>query len=105
MNTYQTLRDLTHASQRALALTARADPTSEDFQAWQIDTARLIGRTFGFDSPYARAFNAIVYEYRVGHPELSLQEEAHSFERGMVTARALLEVMRRDLQETERRAL
>ena len=104
MNTYQALRELTHASQRALAFAERADPTSERFAAWQCDTARLIGRIFGFGSPYAWAFNDISYGYRVGRPELTLAEEAQSFERGMVAARALLEEMRQDLQEAERSA-
>lgn len=105
MNTYQALRELTHASQCAMALTERADPTSERFNEWQRDTARLIGRIFGFGSPYARAFNDICYAYRVGRPELSLLEEVQSFERGMVAARALLDDMCRDLQEVERSAL
>jgi len=67
---------LTHATQRALA---RADPTGEPFTAWQRDTARLIGRIFGFGSPYARAFNDICYVYRVGRLELSLLEEVQSY--------------------------
>ena len=105
VHTYQALRELTHASHRALALAERADPSNERFSEWQLDTARLIGRIFGFNSPYARAFNDISYEYRVGRPELALAEEAHCFDRGMVAARALLEEMRRDLQEAERAAL
>lgn len=105
VHTYQALRELTHASHRALALAERADPTSARFEAWQLETARLIGRIFGFNSPYARAFNDLFYEYRGGRPELSLLEQAHCFDRGMVAARALLEEMRRDLQEAERAAL
>ena len=105
MNTYQALRELTHTSQRAMALAERADPTSERFKEWHLDTARLIGRIFGFGSPYARAFNDICYAYRVGRPGLSLLEEAQAFERGMVAARALLEEMRHDLQEAEKLAL
>ena len=104
MNTYQALRELTHASQRAMAFAERADPTSERFKEWQLETARLIGRIFGFGSPYARAFNDICYDYRVGHPELSLSEEVRSFERGIVTARTLLETMCHDLHEAERSA-
>ena len=104
MNTYQALRELTHTSQRALAFAERADPTSERFKEWQLETARLIGRIFGFGSPYARAFNDIRYDYRVGRPELSLAEEVQTFERGIAAARALLEAMRHDLQEAERSA-
>ncbi len=101
MNTYRALRELTHAIHRAMALAERADPTSEGFREWQLETARLIGRIFGFGSPYARTFNDISYEYRVGHPELTLAEEAQLFERGMVVARALLEEMRHDLHKAE----
>jgi len=104
MNSYQALRELTHAHHRALALAERADPASGRFAEWQLETARLIGRIFGFNSPYAQAFNAIFYDYRVGHPELSLLEEARCFDRGMVAARRLLEDMRRDLQEAENAA-
>ena len=96
---------MTHATQRALALAERADPTGEPFTAWQRDTARLIGRIFGFGSPYARAFNDICYVYRVGRPELSLLEEVQSFERGMAAAHTLLDEMRHELQEAERSAL
>ncbi len=105
MHTYRALRELTHASHRALALAERADPTSARFEEWQLETARLIGCIFGFNSPYARAFNDLFYEYRVGHLELSLLEQAQCFDRGMVAARALLEELRRDLQEGERAAL
>jgi hypothetical protein len=105
MSTYKALRELTHASHRALALAERADPADPQFEEWRLETARLIGRVFGFASPYARAFNGIDYEYRVGHPEMTLQERVRGFERDMVAARALLEDMRRDLQEAERAAL
>lgn len=101
MNSYQALRELTHAIHQALALAERAAPTDERFKSWQLETARLIGRAFGFNSPYAQAFNEIVYGYRVAYPEQSLQEDVHCFERGMVAARALLLDMRRDLQEAE----
>jgi hypothetical protein len=105
VNTYHALRELTHASHRALALAERADPTSERFDSWQLETARLIGRIFGFHSPYARAFNDIFYEYTTGHPEMSLQEQALCFDRGMVAARTLLEELCRDLQEAQKSAL
>jgi hypothetical protein len=104
MNTYQALRELTHATHRAMALAERADPLSEGFKAWQLETARLVGQIFGFGSPYARAFNDITYAYCVGRPEMSLQETVYGFERAMVAARALLEEMRRDLQEAEKSA-
>jgi hypothetical protein len=104
MNSYQALRELTHASHRAMALAERADPASGCFEEWQLETARLIGRAFGFDSPYARTFNAIFYEYRVDRPESSLLEQARCFDQGMVAARALLEEMRHDLQEAEKSA-
>lgn len=104
MNSYQVLRELTHAIHRAMALAERVDPVSGRFEAWHLETARLIGRVFGFDSPYARAFNAIFYEYRIGRPELSLLEQARCYDQGLVAARALLEEMRRDLQEAEKSA-
>jgi hypothetical protein len=76
-----------------------ADPT---FKRWYRDTAGLVDEVFGYGSRHTRTFAEIIYACSVERPDTTSISSLNRFLSGLKDARAALEAMVKELQESSR---
>ncbi len=70
------------------------------FKRWYRDTAGLVDEVFGYGSRHTRAFAEVDFTYSVERPDTTSMGSLNRFLWGLKDARAALEAMVKELQES-----